>query len=627
MVAVVAFLIGSFAIWGINDIFRGFGLATAAKVGRVEITTEQFRQIYNDKLQEIGRQIGKPITSEQARALGFDRQILAQLTADTALDERARALRLGLSDAEIARRITSQPSFQTPTGQFDAVRFQAVIRQAGYTEQRFVAEQRRTTARNQLSGTVTAGPLVPQAAIEAMDRYQNEQRSAEYVLLGQAQAGDVPAPTPEVLAQYFEQRKILFRAPEYRKVEVLTLIPSDQANWIEVADEDIKAEYEAHRGSFGTAERRQLQQIVYPSVEAAQGDADRIAKGAGFADIAKERGVADKDLDLGTLAKSSIIDRAVADAAFALKDGGTSAPVQGRFGVSLVHVVKIEPEQIRPLAEIAPEIKKAIATQRAKKDIQSVYDKIEDVRSEGHTLAEAAASLKLAARSVELDRSGHDLSGLPVKDLPDAQRLLAAAFSSDIGVDADPLQVQDGYVWFEVEGLTPAHERALDEVKDKVEASWRVDEIAKRLRDKAAQMLDKLKAGSTLAELAGADGLKVETITGLKRGAAAPPLSASANDKLFATPKDVPAITEGEQPGDQVVFRVTDIIVPKTDMSSDEAKNIAQNLNRSLTEDVFTQYITRIESEIGVTINRNAVSQVVTGNSNGNVPDDTDINF
>jgi peptidyl-prolyl cis-trans isomerase D len=625
MVAVVAFLIGSFAIWGINDIFRGFGLATAAKIGRVEITTEQFRQIYNDKLQEIGRQIGKPITSEQARALGFDRQILAQLTADTALDERARALRLGLSDAEIARRITSQPSFQTPTGQFDAVRFQAVIRQAGYTEQRFVAEQRRTTARNELSGTVTAGPLVPQAAIEAMDRYQNEQRSAEYVLLGHAQAGDVPAPTPEVLAQYFEQRKILFRAPEYRKLEVLTLIPSDQANWIEVSDADIKAEYEAHRESFGTPEQRQLQQIVYPSVEAAQGDADRIAKGAGFADIAKERGVADKDLDLGTLAKSSIIDRAVADAAFALKDGETSAPVQGRFGVSLVHVVKIEPEQIRPLAEVAPEIKKAIATQRAKKDIQSVYDKIEDVRSEGHTLAEAAATLKLAARSVELDRSGHDLSGLPVKDLPDAQRLLAAAFSTDIGVDADPLQVQDGYVWFEVEGLTPAHERALDEVKDKVEASWREDEIAKRLRDKAAQMLDKLKAGSTLAELAGADGLKVETITGLKRGAAAPPLSASANDKLFATPKDTAAITEGEQLGDQVVFRVTDIIVPKTDMNSDEVKNIAQNLNRSLTEDVFTQYITRVESEIGVTINRNAVSQVVTGNSN--VPDDADINF
>jgi len=200
MGAVVAFLIGSFAIWGIGDIFRGFGLATAAKVGRTEITTEQFRQIYNDKLQEIGRQIGKPITSEQARALGFDRQILAQLTAEIALDERARALRLSLSDAEIARRITSQPDFQTPTGGFDAVRFREAIRQAGYTEQRFVAEQRRTSVRSQLSGTVMGGPLVPRAAIEVLDRYQNEQRSADYVLLDHDKAGDVAAPTPEELA-------------------------------------------------------------------------------------------------------------------------------------------------------------------------------------------------------------------------------------------------------------------------------------------------------------------------------------------------------------------------------------------------------------------------------------------
>jgi peptidyl-prolyl cis-trans isomerase D len=183
-----------------------------------------------------------------------------------------------------------------------------------------------------------------------------------------------------------------------------------------------------------------------------------------------------------------------------------------------------------------------------------------------------------------------------------------------VGVDADPLQVQDGYVWYEVEGITPSHERTLDEVKDRVEASWREDEIAKRLKEKAAQLLDKLKAGSTLAELAAADGLKVETLTGLKRGAAAPPLS--------VTPKDAAAGAEAERPGDQIVFRVTDIVVPKTDLKSEEAKAIAQNLNRSLSEDVFTQYITQVQSEIGVTINGNAVRQVVTG-GNSNAADDT----
>jgi peptidyl-prolyl cis-trans isomerase D len=162
-------------------------------------------------------------------------------------------------------------------------------------------------------------------------------------------------------------------------------------------------------------------------------------------------------------------------------------------------------------------------------------------------------------------------------------------------------------------------------VKDKVEASWREDEIAKRLKDKAAQLLDKLKAGSTLAELAGADGLKVDTLAGLKRGSTLRPFSANAIDKLFVTPKNGAASAEGEQAGDQVVFRVTDIVVPKTDLKSDEAKSIAENLNRSLSEDVFTQYITQVQSEIGVTINRGAVSQVVTGNSNA--PDDTPGDF
>jgi peptidyl-prolyl cis-trans isomerase D len=138
-------------------------------------------------------------------------------------------------------------------------------------------------------------------------------------------------------------------------------------------------------------------------------------------------------------------------------------------------------------------------------------------------------------------------------------------------------------------------------------------------------LLDKLKAGSTLAELAAADGLKVETATGLKRGAASPPLSASATDKLFVTPKDGVASAEGEQPGDQIVFRVTDIVVPKTDLKSEEAKSIAQNLNRSLSEDVFTQYITQVQSEIGVTINGSAVRQVITGNRNA--ADDTAVDF
>src|SRR6185369_9852307 len=60
MAAVVGFLVISFAIWGIGDIFRGFGRSTVAKIGRTEITVEQFRTLYNDRLQQYSRQADRP---------------------------------------------------------------------------------------------------------------------------------------------------------------------------------------------------------------------------------------------------------------------------------------------------------------------------------------------------------------------------------------------------------------------------------------------------------------------------------------------------------------------------------------------------------------------------------------
>jgi peptidyl-prolyl cis-trans isomerase D len=613
MAAVVGFLVISFAIWGIGDIFRGFGRSTVAKIGHTEITIEQFRTLYNDRLQQYSRQIGRPISADQARATGLDRAAIRQIFSEILLDERVRALGLALSDAEVAKQITNDPGFRGPNGQFDRFRFEQIIRNAGYTEPRFVAEQRRQSLRRELAGTIASGLSAPRTLVEAANRYENEQRSIEYVLLDRALAGEIPPPPPEVLAKYFEERKTQFRTPEYRKLVIVSLIPGEQARWIEVSDADLKRAYEERRARYVTPERRHILQIDFPNAEAASAAAERIAKGASFTEIAKELGKSEKDIDLGTVPKSAVIDRAAADAAFALKEGEVSAPVQGRFGTVLVQVLKIEPEQVRSLEQVAGELKQELAAARAKSEIFDLYNKIEDARAEGKSLAEAAANLKLEARTVEaVDRSGRDAAGTPVK-LPDAERLVPAAFNTDVGVERDPLQFQDGYIWYDVTGISPSRERSLDEVKDLVETRWREQEIATRLDTKATEMLDKLKAGATLAEVAAANHLKVETLTGLKRGEAAGPLSAAGVDAVFHTTKDAAGKTGAAQPAEQVVFRVTDIVVPALDMASEEAKRAVETLNRSLSEDILAEYIARLESEIGVTINQSALNQVVSG--------------
>src|SRR4030081_1490221 len=84
-------LIISFGVWGIADIFKGFGQSTLAKGRRTEILAETIRQLYTEKLQQIGRQFGRPLTMDQARAFGLDRQVLQQTIAKAALEpERGR---------------------------------------------------------------------------------------------------------------------------------------------------------------------------------------------------------------------------------------------------------------------------------------------------------------------------------------------------------------------------------------------------------------------------------------------------------------------------------------------------------------------------------------------------------
>jgi len=244
---------------------------------------------------------------------------------------------------------------------------------------------------------------------------------------------------------------------------------------------------------------------------------------------------------------------------------------------------------------------------------KDLYDKIEDARAEGKPLAEVAESLKLPVRTIEaIDRSGRDPAGTPIA-LPDQKRLIEAAFSTDVGVERDPLQVADGYVWYDVVAITPSRERPLDEVKDQVAARWREQEIAKRLNAKADEILEKLKAGTVLADVAAANHLKVETLSGIKRGGVSPPLSAAVVETIFRTPKDANARGDAAQGGDQLVFRVTDIVVPPLEAESDNSKRVVEVLNRALSEDVLTQYIAQLESEMGVTFNQSALHQVISG--------------
>jgi peptidyl-prolyl cis-trans isomerase D len=615
MAVVMGILIVSFGVWGIADIFRGFGQSTLATVGHIEISLNEFRQIYTDRIQQIGRQFGRPLTMEQARALGFDRQVLNQTLAEAALDEETRRLGLGQSDAETMRVIYADPNFKGLGGGFDPARFQAIVRQYGFTEARYLSDQRKVSLRRQLAGAVTAGIEPSKTLLESLNHFQNEKRSIDYLRLAAAQAGTVEAPSPEALAAYFDEHKAQFRAPEYRKIAFVAITPEEIGKWSQVSDEDAKKIFEQRKDKFGSPEKRQVSQIVFPNMEEAQTARSRIASGMSFDDLAKERNLGGADVDLGLVGKSGILDPAIADAAFALPTGEVSQPVQGKFGVALVKVGTIQPAIEPDFQSVVTELKKEIATERARNQVADLRNKMEDERGGGASVVEAAQKLGLTAVTIDaVDRSGRAPNGQPVSSIPQGLDVVAQAFNSDVGADNDAIAYRSGYVWYDVLGTTPSHDRPLDEVKDQVEARWRADQISSRLQTKATEMVQKLTLGGNLADEASAAGVKVETATGFKREESPAGVPSGAITAAFRTAKDGYGQTPGPN-NEWIVFRVTAIDVPPVDLAAADMKKLRDELVRGMSDEQVAQYVARLEKDIGTTVNEAGFAQV-TGASN-----------
>lgn len=606
--AFMGLLILSFVVWGIADVFRNFTGQSAAKIGSTVITQEQFRRIYTDRLQQLNRQAGRGLTPDQARAIGLDRQILNELFGEAALDEKAKALGLGISNEELARKIRETPQFRGPGG-FNHDYMVQVLRSNGYTEAGYVEAERKLSLRQQIGRAIGGDVALPKIMRDAVGRYENEERNVEFVILGKNQAVAVFTPPPDQLTTYFEERKASFAAPEYRKITILALTPDSVASALEIPDAEIKKLYEASIDRFTTPEKREIDQIVFPTPEEAAAASARIASGLTFDALAAERKLEAKDITLGTVTKREMLDPAVADAAFALQPGKVSAPIQGRFGTVLVRVKKIAPGSEQSLASVSEMLRKEIALQRSRRLITELHDKVEDERAGGATLAETANKLKLTTTTIDaVDRSGRKPEGSTIEGLPGTAEIVTGAFRTQPGVETDAIELPKGagYVWYDVAGVTAPRPRTFDEVRPLVEAQWRNDETAKKLTALADSVRAKVDGGESLSKAA--PGVTIEKREKLNRTRAAEGFDTRALARFFETPEGKSGVIDAPDGVGKIVYRITGVSTP----TATAEKTADATIARGMQEDLLGQYILRVESEMGVSINE-ATIRSLTG--------------
>lgn len=606
-------LVLSFAVWGIEDIFRIGGSAeNAAEIGDRKISVEEFRNAYQNEIRRISNEAKRVITPEQARMAGLGDRVLGDLVNQAAIDAKVSQLGLSLTDDQVLREIQSDEMFRGPTGSFDAATFREILRQNNLTENSFLALQRSFSVRRQLTAALMNDVEAPDAFRRAIHAYNSDSRTISYLAISPEAPSAVPAPAGDALKAFYDARKASFAAPEYRKIAVLSLDPADIAARKQIPDADLRAYFDRNKPQYAELEKRSIEQIPFQNVDEARQASEDIKSGKKiFEQVMVERKLKPEDAFLGNLTKSQMFDKKVADAAFALKQGEVSGPVQGSYSTVLLRVTGIQEEKAKPFEEVRDDIRRVMAQETAGKEAQAIHDKIDEARLGGATLEEAAKANGLTVRVVEaVDSAGNAPDGQPVLALPLQDKLLEASFRAEQGAETATLNEGDAYAWFDVRGVTPTRERSFDEAKADVERRWREDQVAKRVDERAAAALAELKSGKTIEQTASTQKTEVEQAETTRLGGA-PSISAEQAKAIFQTAVEGFGQTPTDQKGGRLVYRVTAENERPYDPAKADDGGQTERISRSMGNDVVSALVRQLRDQLGARFDQNAIAQVI----------------
>jgi peptidyl-prolyl cis-trans isomerase D len=599
----IGLLVLSFAVWGINDVFRGANDDAVATVGEQKVTSAAFQQQFENQLRQLSRQTGQTITPDQARQFGLDRQILSEMVRDAALRQKSTDLKLVIPNDLIVQEIAANPAFQNAKGEFDPGALREILQANGISEPQFLANEAANRLRQVLADAVSANVKVPDALVEAALRNLNETRDARYFVLNTDPA-KVAEPQDADVQKFYDENQPTFTAPAYRSVALMTAEPADLAPGMTVTPDELNAAYERRKEEYGTPERRLLQQLTFPSADEATKALARIRAGEDFLAIAKERGVTEQDATLGEVTRNTLPDPALAEAAFALAEGAVSEPVQGRLAIALVRVTKIVPGTQQTLDEVRADVEQKLKLDKAKDEILVLHDKVEDARAGGASFDEIANDLKLTLTTIPaVDAKGLGKDGKPLTPAI-AAPVLQAAFESDEGVENDAVATPtEGFAWFEVREVIPSAVRPLDEVRADAVAAWKKRELRKLALDNARALSERAAKGESFDALATESTAEIKTVSGLKRSAKDETFDGPALSALFGTADKAAGFAPRSDGASAIIFEAGTLQSPAFDGTSEQAKAIRAELARAQANDLFAMYMANLQLKLGVNVN------------------------
>ncbi len=488
-----------FVFWGVGN-FRGDKATVLATIDGQPVLIKDYEKAYQESLRLV-KSKNPDVTDKDLQEGGFRWQVFSNLVTTRLLEDQGKKLGITVTADELRAEIAKIPAFQNESKQFDAKRYENLLKSNGVTPGEFEDDFRQNLLMEKLAAYVSLPATVTEAEARSIFDFMREQAVISYIPFKSEDFTKGYAPTADQIKTYYEARKDQFATPAQIKIEFVEFTPKALAKPAEVSDADIAASYEANKKKYAKPEQVRVRHflIMLPPdapkevVDAAEAKlkdlASKLKAGADFASLLPKNpnnpdGLIGEDwawLPKGSLPKEF---GAFEEKAFALKKDEISAPVRTSLGLHLIQAGDHQAAGERTLAEVKDDIRAELAEQKAADRLAKAMDAVQEKVASGEDLAKAAAGEKLELKASEFFAQQN-----PPADLGLTDQAMAALFKMQKGEVSDtPLSTQDGFLMARVADVKPAGFEPLEAVSDVIKDRLTAEEGQKRARTKADEL-------------------------------------------------------------------------------------------------------------------------------------------
>lgn len=608
----VWFLIGIFALWGLDSIVGNFFVtAPTLTVNGITINEADIEALTQSKAQEFYGNLTEDSDLSNLDESQFRQSAVAELIQREILGQSANNAGMGISSAAIDKRIAMTPDFQVD-GVFNAERATLLLKNVGFTPSSYRATLAKESMMNQMLSAYSASGFATSKELAQLASLTHQKRSARYAVLGLiGQAGIVISDNE--ISSYYNENQDDFVTEEQVIIEYLELDKQKILDAISVSEEQIQAAYAEEITTFQSQTERRASHILFEAsteeefsaalIESANVKA-RLVAGEDFAKLAAEfsddTGSSQNGGDVGyTSGDNFVAEFETTLQSLALQE--VSEPIRTEFGVHLIKLTEQAETALPTYEDRSAVIANNLKASQADSIFIAKADELSNLVFESPDLTAPATSMGLELLRSELfGRSGG--TGISAE-----AGVINAAFSAEVLEDrlnSELIQVNASrsVVIRVVDHQLPLVQE-LAAVRSEIEVMLQLKKMKEQVRASGESLVNSLKAGDNIDGLLQAQNITWSQLDAIERNS--PSINPEISNYVFSMPRPLEGTTDisGLQlaDGSYLMVELQSVVAGSAaDFNTGEAQNMRNFLSQQASANDFSGFMESLESNASI---------------------------